>query len=119
MANMSDMARMMAASGGMGMQGEEAPTTEPSPLQDEMAAEASDPIAEIEGAIEAIEAAAPQIQGDTSEKLRQQVEALRSILAEIGSGDGAAPGEAPPAAPPMEGGPMLGGEMAEGELSGA
>lgn len=122
MANMADMARMMAAQGGMGggaMTGgpEENPELEAPPMED-LEGAASDPMADLMGAVDSIEAAIPTLPEAVGEKLRQQVEALRAIVEEAGAAmnaEGPAPAEEP--APPGGEAPPPGAQ-AEEDLGG-
>ena len=122
MANMADMARMLAAQGGsegMGMTGgpEENPELMPPP-EDEMAEATSDPMSDLMGAIDTIEATIPQLPESVAQKVRQQVEAFRALVEEVGTelNQEEAPkmSEAAPAAP----GAPAEGAMAEDDLSG-
>lgn len=113
MANMSDMARMMAAGGGMAMEGGPEASPGPEAPMDDLAGAGSDPMADLMGAVDAIEAAAAALPEEVAGKLRQHIEALRAIAAE-GGGEAQAPagGEAPPPAGVED------GAMVEGDVSG-
>ena len=103
MPNLNDMARMMAAGEGTGMEG--GPVEDPG-MVDAVGQEGGDPLAEMAGAIDAIEAASGGLPPEIQEKIRQHVEGLRGCMEEAGAS--AAPAEeasgpAGEAAPPMPG----------------
>ncbi len=86
MANMGDMARMMAAQGGMGMTGGPEPVPElEAPPEEGMEEAASDPMPDLSGALDTIEATIPQLPESVAEKIRQQVEAFRTIIEQAGT----------------------------------
>lgn len=103
MPNMNDMARMMAAGEGTGMEG--GPAGEPG-MVESVGQEGGDPLAEMAGAIDAIEAASGGLPPEVQEKIRQHVEGLRGCLEEAGASAAPAEEGAGPAgesAPPMAG----------------
>lgn len=81
MPNMGDMARMMAASGGMpGMDG--GPVEDPGQVEAMAPNDQQDPIAEMSGALDAIEGAAAGLPPEMQDKMRQHIEALRALTEE-------------------------------------
>lgn len=81
MPNMNDMARMMAASGGMpGMDG--GPAEDPGMVEAMAPNDQEDPIADMAGALDMIEGAVAALPPEVQEKARQHVEALRALTEE-------------------------------------
>lgn len=117
MARIGDMARMMAAQGGLtGMSGgpEETPGLE-APPEGELEGATGDPMSELMGALDSIEGAIPQLPEGVGEKMRQHVEGLRALIEEAGASLNQ---EEPPKmmeAPGAGPGPMAGPEMGAGE----